>query len=421
MNKIVARYIIKSKESNAKDNYLWYALGSIFFALSSLVMTIAVSRTVGEQIGGMFSIGLSLSQIFMTVVGYEVRIYQVTDVKKEFSFEQYFTFRVLMCVLGVVAAVGYPLINNYSPLKLKIVFLMCVYKIIEAFADVFEGEFQKENRIDIVGKSMLFRTVFSVTGLIVSLAISRNVVLSLIIMIVVEILCVILLNLMPVTVFSKVRFIVDMKSIIKLLMICGPLALSSFVNTYILNCSKLAIDNTMSDEYQLYYSAVFMPNMVINLFSGIIFKPMQVSMAVSYDRKQYKEFSNVIFKMIGIISAFTLLCVMGAYLLGIPVLSFMYGVELKPYKNVLLLLLVAGGINAINVILYYVLTIIRKQNLIAIIYLIVAGVSLLFVEKVTRIHGLTGAAVSYMVLVAMVMVLFALCILYYVKDWRKEK
>lgn len=421
MNKIVARYIIKSKESNAKDNYLWYALGSIFFALSSLVMTIAVSRTVGEQIGGMFSIGLSLSQIFMTVVGYEVRIYQVTDVKKEFSFEQYFTFRVLMCVLGVVAAVGYPLINNYSPLKLKIVFLMCVYKIIEAFADVFEGEFQKENRIDIVGKSMLFRTVFSVIGLIVSLAISRNVVLSLVIMIVVEILCVILLNLMPVTVFSKVRFIVDMKSIIKLLMICGPLALSSFVNTYILNCSKLAIDNTMSDEYQLYYSAVFMPNMVINLFSGIIFKPMQVSMAVSYDRKQYKEFSNVIFKMIGIISAFTLLCVMGAYLLGIPVLSFMYGVELKPYKNVLLLLLVAGGINAINVILYYVLTIIRKQNLIAIIYLIVAGVSLLFVEKVTRIHGLTGAAVSYMVLVAMVMVLFALCILYYVKDWRKEK
>lgn len=421
MNKLVAKYIIKSKTPNAKDNYLWYAMGSGFYALSTLIMTIVVSRTVGEQIGGMFAIGLSLAQIFMTIVGYEVRIYQVTDVNNEFSFGQYFTFRVLMCILGVVASVGYSLINNYSLLKMQIVVLLCVYKIIEAFSDVFEGEFQKNDRIDISGKSMFFRTVFSVVGLVLGLVITKKIVLSLTIMITAEIVCVLFFNLMPTQEFTKVRWIPDIKSIVKLLVICGPLALSSFLNNYIINCSKIAIDNTMSDEFQLYYSAVFMPNMVINLFSGIIFKPMQVTMAISYDRREYKKFGHVIFRMIGIIAGFTLICVAGASILGIPVLSLLYGVDLTPYKKVLLMLLMAGGLNAINVILYYILTIMRKQNLIAIIYLLVAAVSLLFVENITRTHGLTGAALSYVILVAMVMLLLTICILRLVKKWRETE
>lgn len=419
MNKLVAKYIIKSETSNAKDNYLWYAMGSGFYALSTLIMTIVVSRTVGEQIGGMFAIGLSLAQIIMTIVGYEVRIYQVTDVNNEFSFGQYFTFRVLMCILGVVGSVGYSLINNYSLLKMQIVVLLCVYKIIEAFSDVFEGEFQKNDRIDISGKSMFFRTIFSVVGLVLGLVLTKNIVLSLAIMILAEIICVLFFNLMAVQEFTKVGLIPDSKSIVKLLVICGPLALSSFLNNYIINCSKIAIDNTMSDEFQLYYSAVFMPNMVINLFSGIIFKPMQVTMAISYDRREYKKFAKVIFKMVGIIAGFTLICVVGASILGIPVLSLLYGVDLKPYKKVLLMLLMAGGLNAINVILYYILTIMRKQNLIAIIYLLVAAVSLLFVENTTRIHGLTGAALSYVILVAMVMLLLSICILRLVNKWRK--
>lgn len=419
MNKIVAKYIIKSDVSNTKDDYFWHAMGSGIFALSTLVMTIVVSRIVGEQIGGMFSIGLSLAQIFMTIVNYEVRIYQVTDVKNEFSFGQYFSFRVLMCVLAFGLAVGYALWNDYSTLKLQVVLLMCVYKILEGFADVFEGEFQKNNRMDIAGKSLFFRTFFAVSTLIVVLAFSRNIVVALIAMILVEIMCLILFDLMPINSFSKPCIVLDWKSIIKLLITCGPLALSAFINTYIINSSKLAIDNTMSDEYQLYYSAVFMPNMVINLFSGIIFKPMQTTMAIAYNKKEYKRFSGVIFKIIGIIVGFTMLCMAGAYILGIPVLSFLYGVDLTHYKDVLLMLLLAGGINAINIILYYVLTIMRKQNVTAFIYLIVAGASLLFVEKFTRAGGLLGAASSYFVLVTLLMTLMTIYILIFIRNGEK--
>ena len=145
MNRFVEKYIIKSNVSNAKEGFYWYAMGSGAFALSTLIMTIVVSRVVGEQIGGMFSIGLSLAQIFMAIVNYEVRVYQVTDIKNEFDFREYFTFRIILCTLAYGIVIGYVLINTYSPLKTGVVLLLCMYKILEGLADVFEGQFQKSN------------------------------------------------------------------------------------------------------------------------------------------------------------------------------------------------------------------------------------------------------------------------------------
>ena len=405
MNRLVDKYIIKKGVSDTKTNYLWYSLGSGIFALSTLVMTILVTRAVGEQIGGMFSIGLSIAQIFMTAAMFEVRTYQVTDVKNEFNFSDYFTFRVLLCILAFAISIVYVNINGYSGFKSVVILLLCLYKIIEALTDIFEGEFQKENRIDISGKSMFFRTFFAMIGLTVSLVITKNIIISLVIMNVIAVISLMTINVSPVKYFVKINITSEIKKLGKVFIYCGPLALSNFINTYIINSSKLAIDKTMSDEYQLYYSAVFMPNMVINLFSGIIFKPMQTSMAQAYNDGELKKFSKVILKMIGIILGFTTVCIIGAYLIGIPVLSLLYGVELKPYKMVLIVLLVAGGVNAINIILYYVLTVMRKQNIMVFFYSIVAIVSLLFINKITKMYELMGAAISYLGLVTLLMLL----------------
>lgn len=421
MNKLIDKYIIKNGTSDTKANYLWYSLGSGLFALSTLIMTILVSRSVGEQIGGMFSIGLSIAQIFMTIANFEVRTYQVTDVKNEFSFGDYFTFRILMCVLAYGTSIVYVVINGYSALKVTIILLLCLYKIIEGVTDVFEGEFQKKNRIDISGKSMFFRTFFSVTGLVITLAITKNIKISLVVMNIIAVICLVIINIMPVKFFAKISITSEFKKLGKIFVYCWPLAISTFINTYIINSSKLAIDKTMSDEYQLYYSAVFMPNMVINLFSGIIFKPMQTSMAEAYNNGEMKKFNKVIFKMIGIIVGFTFVCMIGAYLLGIPVLSLLYGVELKPYKLVLIVLLMAGGINAINIILYYVLTIMRKQNVMVLFYSVVAVVSLLFINKVTKKYELMGAAMGYLVLVALLMLLLTVYILVLIGKRKKKK
>lgn len=405
------------KKPDDKYKYIWFTMGTACFALATLVMTIVISRLLGETQAGMFSVGLSIAQWLVTIAYFEIRTFQVTDVRNEYSFKYYLTLRILMCIITFLASIVYVVFNNYDIQKVIIILLVCLYKISDSIADTFEGEFQKEDRIDISGKSEFYRVFFSILVLVIAVAVSKNLILSLIIMNVVAYGMIVLLDISIAVKRVSVRMTGDMKRLWELVKMCIPLAVSTFLSTYIINSSKLSVDRVLGDEAQLYYTAVFMPNMVINLFSGIIFKPMQTAMAVNYYEKKYKNFWHIISKMILIITGFTFVCEVGAYILGIPVLSWLYGVNLKEYKLTLLLLLLCGGVNAINIIFYYVLAIMRKQKYMTILYIIVCLVSFLIMDTMTGRMGLMGASLGYLILVSL---LAALLLVYIIIQTRRN-
>ena len=405
------------KKPDDKYKYIWFTMGTACFALATLVMTIVISRLLGETQAGMFSGGLSIAQWLVTIAYFEIRTFQVTDVRNEYSFKYYLTLRILMCIITFLASIVYVVFNNYDIQKVIIILLVCLYKISDSIADTFEGEFQKEDRIDISGKSEFYRVFFSILVLVIAVAVSKNLILSLIIMNVVAYGMIVLLDISIAVKRVSVRMTGDMKRLWELVKMCIPLAVSTFLSTYIINSSKLSVDRVLGDEAQLYYTAVFMPNMVINLFSGMIFKPMQTAMAVNYYEKKYKNFWHIISKMILIITGFTFVCEVGAYILGIPILSWLYGVNLKEYKLTLLLLLLCGGINAINIIFYYVLAIMRKQKYMTILYIIVCLVSFLIMDTMTGKMGLMGASLGYLILVSL---LAALLLVYIIIQTRRN-
>lgn len=405
------------KKPDDKYKYIWFTMGTACFALATLVMTIIISRLLGETQAGMFSVGLSIAQWLVTIAYFEIRTFQVTDVRNEYSFKYYLTLRILMCIITFLASIVYVVFNNYDIQKVIIILLVCLYKISDSIADTFEGEFQKEDRIDISGKSEFYRVFFSILVLVIAVAVSKNLILSLIIMNVVAYGMIVLLDISIAVKRVSVRMTGDMKRLWELVKMCIPLAVSTFLSTYIINSSKLSVDRVLGDEAQLYYTAVFMPNMVINLFSGIIFKPMQTAMAVNYYERKYKNFWHIISKMILIITGFTFVCEVGAYILGIPVLSWLYGVNLKEYKLTLLLLLLCGGVNAINIIFYYVLAIMRKQKYMTILYIIVCLVSFLIMDTMTGRMGLMGASLGYLILVSL---LAALLLVYIIIQTRRN-
>ena len=142
---------------------------------------------------------------------------------------------------------------------------------------------------------------------------------------------------------------------------CLPLFLSCFLNTYVYSASRMSVDKVLDENYQLYYAAIFMPVMIINLFSTFVFKPLLSVMAEDYENRRKRQFLQVILKVFAVIIVVTGICIAGAWLLGIPVLSLLYGIPLKKYKADLLILLLAGGVNALAFFLYYILTIIENK------------------------------------------------------------
>ena len=140
--------------------------------------------------------------------------------------------------------------------------------------------------------------------------------------------------------------------------------------------------------------------------SGIIFKPLLTSLALKYAQGRIKEFYGVIRKLLLGISLLTGAALAGAFLLGIPVLSLLTPYSLSGYRGVLLVLVLGSGFTAVTVILYYVLTVMRRQYLIFFGYLFVFLPSLVIPKMLTETAGFWGAASSYAGLMALQCIVF---------------
>ena len=204
-----------------------------------------------------------------------------------------------------------------------------------------------------------------------------------------------------------------------LLKVCFPLFLGCFLAFYIGNAPKYAIDSILNDELQACYGFIAMPVFVIGLLNNFIFSPMITNMSFLWKEGNRAKFIKLFEKQILIVAGITLVCEIGAYILGVPVLSLLYNTNLKPYKTELLILLLGGGFLALSGLLVTIMTIIRIQGRQAIGYIIVAVFAYILSPVFVRKYEIMGAATLYLLLMLLLCLIFSILLWFGMKS-KKE-
>lgn len=414
---------------NVKKIYFWNIAGSVANALTSMILLMIVTRTSDSIHADMFSIGFALAQQFVTIGMFQVRNYQATDVKEKFVFKDYFSFRVLTCIVMTIVSMLYIFMKGYSLEKGGIVFLLCMAKVVEAFSDAYQGSFQQKERLDIAGKTLALRSVTNCLVFGITMVLFPNVLLAVCSMLIGSFSCY--------WFYERPRhrglikktgldyclniYIEKWKSIFRQ---CLPLFINGYLIMTIFNAPKNAIDNLCGQNPELSgmqtdYNILFMPAFVINMFM-IFLRPYMTQMAYAWVNHQSSRFRKLLAQMIAGILAFSGVTMAGAYLLGIPVLGVVYGRDLSQYRPELLILVLGGAFNSLATVFDNVITVIRRQHHLVISYVITwlmaQGISRLMVVK----QGITGAALTFL----FSMMLLTLCnmvILIFGLRRRKEK
>ena len=184
-----------------------------------------------------------------------------------------------------------------------------------------------------------------------------------------------------------------------------PLFISNFIMMYISNAPKYAINNYYGDTIQNIYNILFMPAFVINLFSLFIFRPMLIQLATDWENRQVKNFWKSVLKVLRIISFLTILAIVGSWLLGIPVLSFLYGVVLDEYKLALVLVMCFGGVSACMTFLYYVVVIMRQQKLLFLAHIVAFFYVCFIVNRFVLNFGIIGGILTYGTTISLLVIL----------------
>lgn len=419
MNKWKA-LILGDGRNQARKNVVWNMIGSILFALASILLFAVATRATGEYYGGIFSIAFTTGQLLLTISYYEVRPFQVTDVSKKYGFQEYLSVRVITSAVMAVAGIIYVLVTGPVLVKAVVILLMCFYKMMDGVADVFEGEFHRQGRLDIAGKSLAFRTAFSGGIFILVVILSKDIVVASVAAVIAAVAAFVAFDLVIVGEIDELRLSVDWKKIFGLLKDCFFLFLGSFLYLYICNAAKYAIDANMTEEAVTFYTDIYLPTSVVNLLSGFIFKPLLTTMGEHYEAKEWKPFRAMVAKMLGGIVLLTAVCCLGAFLLGVPVLSWFFGQNLAPYKGALVILICGGGFNAAAMLLYYALTTMRRQRQIIICYVLAFLIALICTPFVVKQLGILGGALCYTGVMGTLVVFFFITALVQYKKASKE-
>jgi len=202
---------------------------------------------------------------------------------------------------------------------------------------------------------------------------------------------------------------IDLKSLGQLFAACFPAFLALFMYQLIDNMPKFLMEGMLTYDNQLYFNALYFPAMAILLIVGFLYKPLLGRMADTWnDFSRRRRFDLFLIVAMLIIIAITALAVGIMHTIGIPIMSFLYGVDFEPYRHFSYLMIVAGGFAGAIDFLYQVMTVMRRQGVVPKLYFITLIFSVVIPWMLIRVSGLRGAIMGYLIVMAILFVLLAL-------------
>lgn len=402
----------KGKADQLKKDYIWNTLGSLMSALSSALLLLVVSRLMGPYYAGIFSLAYAVGQQFQVVGSFEVRPIQATDVKASFSFKTYLGARVTTCSAMVVALALYALSSNGMSDAAVLLFAISGLKLFDSAEDVFHGMFQQRGRLDIAGRAFFFRSLVTFVSFAVGCILGGDLLFACAIAWMCSAVSFVFLNVIPARDFDSLVPSFSIKEIARLLATCFPLFLGVFLLNDLVNVPRYSIESFLTKDDQAVYAFLFMPALVINLLAGFIFKPLLTPLAKSWMGNDRTRFVGIISRGCVLVVASTAIVCLIAYPFGLPILSWLYGIDLSGYLNELMLLLLGGAFNALSVIFYYGLVTMRVQGFVTIGYAISDCAARVLASCLVGGWGIMGSAVLYDISMGMVCSVFALFVFF---------
>lgn len=395
-------------------NFVWNLIGTTINAFNSLFFMIIVTRLIGIEEAGVFTTCFSLACLLCIIATYCGRVYHVTDIKNTLNNKEYIIHRIITCILMLIITGGYMFIKNYSMYNAIILFLLALYKCLEAFGEIFYGILQRNDMLYKVGISLTIKSILSLIIFTVISILTNNLIYSCITINIVWILLTIIYDIPNSVKLFDLKEKISMKRIISFFKIAFFTFAFSFLSVYVVNLPKYLLDGRISEEIQAIFGIILMPATIMILLSQYILSPFVKKMTdaiVIKDKPGFKKIiNNLIFAFIGlgiIVIILMLLC-------GNRIMSFVYNIDLLKYNLEIILVLIGALCYGISLIFSAGLTALRYTFIQFIIYLICSVLGTIFTLVIIS-DNIIYPTLSYLFIMILQLVLYMITYIYVIK------
>ena len=389
-----------------KRDFVWNSVGTACWSFVFPVVTMVSTQLIGVEQAGMISMAFVIGLLLMFVGNFGTRAYQASDIKREHSFMDYQVTRLVTCVLMLVLGWAYCTFRGYAGDMAAITTAVLIYRCVDAVADVYEGRLQQVDKLYLAGISQAIRSASALIFFSLLLLVTRSAVSACWAMAIVAMITLVVVTMPLALLETEKSHNFSFESVAKLLKITAPLFIALFLFNVVENMPKLVMEGSLPYEAQLYFNALYFPAQCILIIGQLVYKPLIVRMAdVWQDDSKRKKFDLFLVVIMLIIVGITV----GAWFLmatiGIPVMSFFYGIDFEEFRYLSYVMIVTGGVTCAIDFIYQVVTVMRRQKDVTTLYLVTFGFSLFIPSLLIGFEGLNGAILSYLIIESILLVL----------------
>jgi len=325
------RFIIQEK---VVKNTIWNSIGVLIYFACQYMITIVVVRLYdGYMNAGYLALAMNITNFFSAVAIYNVRVFQVSDIKGEYNDSEYVIARILTCASSILLCFIFVIVAERTAMEIIIVLCYMVFRANESFIDVLHGINQKHWRMDYIGVSLAVRGVlmlaaFVLLGWLFGLlpAIIGMAVITIIIGIVYDV---------QKTKKLAIYTAYAGKQILSLLKRCFPLMLVILIGTIIVSYSRYSVERIHGTEALGIYASVSVPTMMVQIAISLLFAPLANLFSEALKAGDKSKFCKIFAIASAIIAGITFAFFLASHILGEWGLNILYGASIVPYTYLL--------------------------------------------------------------------------------------
>jgi len=387
----------KFMKSNRSQTVI-HSIGAFVLMFGQWLISVLLVRLGGYEDAGLFSLAMSISNVFAYFANYGIRTYQISDVKGEFTQNQYQITSWVTIAASYVLCFGYFLLaGSYSILEKAAILLYLSYSNVNSFSDILFGRLQLDGHLEINGFSNILRGSLCFAVFLGAFLLTRRMLPSLAVMVCATALVVVLFDCrfyrrLCGKVFQ--RRAEPVAAIAVLLRRSLPLMAANVIPLIATAVPRRTIQQMLGTTMLGYFSSLFTPTVAITTLVPMLLQSALPEFSALWKQGERVKLLRLTACYYGVVALLVAAALGASAVMGRWALSIVFGSEILEYFPLFYWAILATGCNAVTMVSNNLLISMRKNRAVTISVVAAAGVSAAVSAPLVMRFGITGGALA---------------------------
>lgn len=314
---------------------LWNTCGCLIYQGCLWAITVLVVTLSGYTNSGYLAFAMAIGNIYFPLATYNVRTYQVSDIKSEFSSGNYIAFRMITIALSLAVIISYVFISTDSYELILATLAWMIFKSDEAFCNVYYGIDQKYGRMDFIGISQGIRGVCVIVSFSTILYITQDLNFAIIAMSLLCICITFFYDKSKAIILSDAKTSISKEKMLSLFKACLPSMLTLLCYGAAPSLARQIYETIDGTYYLGIYAAIATPTVLIQVAASYLYSPFIEPMSKALFENNISFLKSTILKIsISILLLGALLFIL-SYFWGTNLLVIVFGDSISDFGYVL--------------------------------------------------------------------------------------